>query len=385
VKKVWPSKAVWRGVVLGGVIAGVRRQLLMTGVVVAVAALAFWWGRGFAPAQSPPGTGLPALSQTIDPGAMAPLAPASHTDYSRRVVAYIYGTTPITREDLGEYLIARFGAERLEFLVNRRIIERVCQVKGIEVTELEIDADLGDTLKGLNINRQDFVSKVLKNYNKTLYEWREDVIRPKLALNKLCRDQVKVSEDEVKQAFEAHYGEKVECRMILLLKEDAHRKWGLWEKVSKDDKEFDSAARTQALAPLAAKGGEIPPIHKNFADVTIEREAFSLKPGEVSKLLEMPDGTSVILKCVRHIPADTTKKLADERVNLYKEVFDLKLQQVIPKMFQQLKQEANAKLFLKKNTMEEVERQVRQEIQPPPPQLQAPPAAKSGLTPPRGN
>src|SRR5438105_14620031 len=37
---------------------------------------------------------------------------------SRQVVAYIYGSIPITREDLGEYLIARQGAERLELMVN---------------------------------------------------------------------------------------------------------------------------------------------------------------------------------------------------------------------------------------------------------------------------
>ena len=44
-----------------------------------------------------------------------------------RIVAYIYETIPITREELGEYLIARFGTERLDLLVNKRIIEIECR------------------------------------------------------------------------------------------------------------------------------------------------------------------------------------------------------------------------------------------------------------------
>src|SRR5262249_54083795 len=44
------------------------------------------------------------------------------TPLPNQVVAYINGTIGVTREELGEYLIERYGAEKLEFLVNRRII-----------------------------------------------------------------------------------------------------------------------------------------------------------------------------------------------------------------------------------------------------------------------
>ena len=44
------------------------------------------------------------------------------------MVAYIYGSIPITREDLGEYLIARKGLDTVELLVNKRIIEHACEV-----------------------------------------------------------------------------------------------------------------------------------------------------------------------------------------------------------------------------------------------------------------
>ena len=136
----------------------------------------------------------------------APLPPAS-SDYSQRVVAYIYGSIPITREDLGEYLIARHGTNKVELLVNRKIIEHACQQAGVTVTPEEVEAVIEDDLKQLSIDRSMFVKHYLKNYNKTLYEWKEDVIRPRLLLNKLCRARINVTDQDLRQAFEAKYGE----------------------------------------------------------------------------------------------------------------------------------------------------------------------------------
>src|SRR5581483_2955106 len=56
----------------------------------------------------------------------------------RRTVAFIYGSTGITREQLGEYLIARFGPDKVLNLVNKLIIERYCAEHGITVTDAEV-------------------------------------------------------------------------------------------------------------------------------------------------------------------------------------------------------------------------------------------------------
>src|SRR5207245_6251504 len=133
----------------------------------------------------------------------------THPD-SRQVVAYIYGSIPITREELGEYLIARQGAERVDLMINGRIIDRACQKKGIVVTDAEVHAALAEDLKKMNIpSVKDFI-KVLEKNKTTLYEYKEDVLRPKLALAKLCRGQVQVTEDDIHKGFEAYHGAKVE-------------------------------------------------------------------------------------------------------------------------------------------------------------------------------
>jgi hypothetical protein len=325
-KHVWPNPTVLRKTTLAAGAAG----LLV---------LAFCWGRWGA---------LPEVS------AQNPVNPPGLREVgtnSRSPVAYIYNSVPITREELGEYLIARFGADRVEFLVNHRIIERVCQARNVVVTDAEIEAQLAEDLRNMNVARvEDFVSQVLRRFNKTLYEYKEDVIRPRLALTKLVRDRIEVKDEDLRKAFEAHFGPKVRCKMIALAKQmPLHEKLAVWTEVRKGEAEFDKVARgdQQAYRELAAKGGEVPPIHMHFGDDKVEKAAFALRPGEVSPMLEMEkDGTVVILRCVEQIPAEQKYKLEDERLMLSREVFQVKLSEEIPKYFKALRDEADPKVFL---------------------------------------
>ena len=54
-------------------------------------------------------------------------SPSAASDYSKRVVAFLNDNDVVTRQQLGEYLIDRYGAEKLELLINRRIIEHACR------------------------------------------------------------------------------------------------------------------------------------------------------------------------------------------------------------------------------------------------------------------
>ena len=76
----------------------------------------------------------------------APAVPTPDTS-DKRIVAYIHGNIPLTREEYGEHLIQRLGAERIELFVNKKIIERACAAKGIsEEEEIKIGRDLAIAL-----------------------------------------------------------------------------------------------------------------------------------------------------------------------------------------------------------------------------------------------
>ncbi len=319
------------------------RKVGLAAFVAAVAALAFFWGRHGAPS---------ATAQTPF-GARADMGGnALPSDYDKRVVAFIHGNIPITREELGEYLIARLGPERVEYLVNRRIIEMACQAHHITVADAEVDAQLKADIDsfGGTISMQDFVDKILKRYNKTLYEWREDVIRPKLALSKFVQGQITVTEEDIQKAFEAHFGEKIKCRMIAWpAKMEREVIYQIEPKIKKSEEEFDKEAKQQFIPELAMRGGEIPLIHKHFTDPTIEQAAFALRTkGEVSKILTMPDKSLVILKLVERVPPDTKVNRNEVRPALHKEMAEYKLQQAIPKYFQELRAQARPNILLKR-------------------------------------
>ena len=66
----------------------------------------------------------------------------------KRVIAYIHGSTPISREEFGDYLIQLFGRDRVRLYVNRRIIEAAAAKRGIVVTPQEVSAVIDQARQG---------------------------------------------------------------------------------------------------------------------------------------------------------------------------------------------------------------------------------------------
>ena len=314
------------------------RKLMMLAIVVSVGVAAFLIGRKQSAQATPP-----------DSTKFSSMSNADIDQYNRRVVAYVYDNIPVTRAELGEYLIARFGGERLEFLVNRKIVEMECRKYNIFATDEEVELRFRQDLNsfGTPLTPQDFVNNILRRFGKTLYEWKEDVIRPKIMMEKLVRSKVQIVDKDLQEGFEARYGPKVECRMIVLdTKTGIKAITDVWNNASKGRKEFLDEAGKQSIPNLQASGGKVPPIHKHFGDKDLEETAFRLKEGEVSRLITMPDGSYVILYCEKHLLADANVRFENERIKLSKEMFDLRLAQKIPQEFAAIRERAKPRLIL---------------------------------------
>jgi parvulin-like peptidyl-prolyl isomerase len=293
----------------------------------------------------------PATAQPPGPAAgplLPPEAPDTGSDYARRVVAYVYETEPVTREELGEYLLARCGPEKLATLVNKRIIDQACRQHNIEVTAAEVEAAFAEELRGLNLDVQSFVKSFLSRYKQNLYEWKEDVIRPRLLLTKLCQHSVRVTLDDLQMAFETQYGEKIECRIILYPKTAEGKKKALadYAQIRDSDDAFERAARFQDNSAFAAVGGKVKPFGRyELDDPAVDKYAFRLKPGELSEVIPTRDGFAV-LKCIRHIPADTSRTLEGVREKLTKEVTERKVSAKMKEIVPELKKQAQPKILL---------------------------------------
>jgi RNA polymerase sigma factor (sigma-70 family) len=255
-----------------------------------------------------------------------------------QAVAYVFGT-PISREELGDYLVDRLGAERLEQLVNLRIIEHACRQRGIEVGEAEIQDALVADLQNLKIGQQQFEQQVLRSQHKSLHEWKQDVLRPRLLLARLLGDRAQPSEQEIRETYEARYGERVICEFR-------------WHEPLK--KGGDGPSPLPAAAPVPRFGSleyaltRTEPIGRHSTgNAAVEKAIFALQPGESTDVSTTEGNFHV--RCVRRLPPDPAVKLEDVRTSLAREVRERKLQAAIPRLFQELRDQAQPRLILRRS------------------------------------
>lgn len=276
------------------------------------------------------------------PGTVTP-ASAEKVVADDRVVAYLYGDKPLSRQEFGEYLIARYGKERIRPFVNMKVIDGIAKKHNIVVTEAEIEADIEQTCSKIGVPKKDFVEKVLKDrYGKSIDEWRYDVVKPRLILTHLCREELKLDDEELKKIYENFYGERIQCQVIMFTKEQRQYVTRIYDELRKNPVKFDEEARGQFNSQLAATKGIVDPIGRNSGPATakIEEIAFSLKEGEISEIIEIPTAL-MIIKNVKHHKPNGQVTFEQAKPHLAREATERQLEQLIPKKFAEISQEAH--------------------------------------------
>ena len=171
-------------------------------------------------------------------------------------------------------------------------------------------------------------------------------------MQRYVKDDIVVSEADIQKGFEAKFGPKSDCRIIVVKSEQAQQKDAIWAKAKacKSVEEFERLATEQPIAQFASVAGKIDPIHKHLGDPNIEDYAFKLKPGETSPLIPIPDGF-VILYCVKHIEADPEKTISKVRDIIFRETFEAKVSAAIPEAFKKIREAATPQLFIRPEPM----------------------------------
>ncbi|MBM3982294.1 MAG: hypothetical protein FJ304_18905 [Planctomycetes bacterium] len=328
------------------------RGLAFAGVAATGYVFGITSDRASAQPQPAPGGALPG-TPVLQPA--APTAPLAQPD--RRVVAYITNNNqlvPITREELGDYLIARGGHKQLELLVNKRIIEIEAARRGVTVTTVELRAKLEEVLRGLSVSLKDFEDHILPRYGKSLYEYVEDVLRSELLLTKMVGDRIQISEEELKRAFDNKYGERRQAKVICWNKGDGRAALRQWEEARRSDADFDRIARLQPDSNLGSGAGLVAPIGRHGgAKDKVEETLFNLKVGEMSQLFDVEAGVMCV-KLVAIIPPDTTVPFDDKmKAQLRKELVAKRMDNEVGKLFGELKKHAQPQLYLKAPSAEE--------------------------------
>jgi foldase protein PrsA len=295
-------------------------------------------------------------------------APATRVKNLARV-----GDAVITYDQVSDEAMTRYGAEVLDQLINRTVIELACRKQGVVVTEVEVEQEITKTAQEFGLDRATWMQMLQAERNITPLQYKRDVIWPMLALKKLAGTNVRITEADIKQAFERDYGPRVKARMIM--NDNQRRMQEVWQKaqdavaaanaesaktgltgadaVAKAANEFGRVAREHSIEPQSKSlDGAVPPIrrHTGPENANVENAAFNLKPGEVSGIIQLPTPGApryVVLFCEgRTEPVVTPDKMSLVRDEIVAQLEKEKVQQSVAEVFKKIKDETPVHNFL---------------------------------------
>lgn len=218
-----------------------------------------------------------------------------------QVMAVVNGLQ-ITRQQLAEECIRRYGKDVLDTRIHKQLIFAECQRRNIVITEQDVNDELARIAAKFRIPVDKYVELIQNERDVPIEQYRADILWPTLALRLLAEDELTVTPAEVQKAWETEFGQKVKCRIIVCRTKDQALK--VRSKCLADPEDFGNIAKNESIdRQSAALLGSIPPISRHVHDARVEKVAFNLKEGEISDVIALPELQQyLILQCEKIIP-----------------------------------------------------------------------------------
>jgi foldase protein PrsA len=197
-------------------------------------------------------------------------------------------------------------------------------------------------------------------------QYTRDIIYPALALKKLATPHVQVTENDVQEALEGQYGDKLRCRMIMFNNLAMAKQ--AWSDLSKNPALFEQMARTKSIDPsTASMGGMLPDaIARHAAPQNVSDAAFEQlvdgpkgvdgkpsakddekpKDGALSAIIQVTDVTWVILRREGLIPATPIPTDPMLRKQAQARIFEQKVQEKIGEIYTDMMQKSSIENLL---------------------------------------
>lgn len=224
---------------------------------------------------------------------------------------------PIYLDAVVDMCLKLYAERDLGTMISIALVRQACKKVGVSVSDQDVATDVWiraaestAPLEDGSPNVKEYLRGELEKYNCSEEYYRSSIVWPGVALRKLSEGMVKVTDEDIQKSFEANFGESVQCLGIVL--NDERRAREVWQKArtmpttekrSAEDVFSDLAAEYSVEPDGKQMRGRIAPIVRNGGYPALEDEAFSLKPGELSQVIQVDASTFVILFCQEIIPA----------------------------------------------------------------------------------
>jgi len=248
----------------------------------------------------------------------------------------------------------------LENLIARELLYQESQKKGVKVDQKEIEAQL-TALKGRFPSEVEF-KKALSTMNLTEAELRFQFERD-LAIRKLLDDQIGgksvVSEKESRAHYDSNLesfkkSEQVRASHILIKvdpgadeakKAEARTKIESLQAKLKNGEDFGALAKEYSEGPSGPKGGDLGFFGRGQMVKPFEETAFTMKPGQVSGMVETRFGYHLIMVIERTPESILSYEEVKDRLEQY--LKQQKAQETIAAYVETLKGNAKIERFVK--------------------------------------
>lgn len=268
-------------------------------------------------------------------------------------VAAIVNGHKVTVHDVAEECLERHGLEMLEGLISRRILEQACQRRKVKVSQAEMREEVARAAVTMGKTKghtdepdiEAWLKDVVENQKLSLDLYQRDIVWPSAALRKLVGEKIEITQEDLERSFEANFGRRVRCRAIVLA--NSRNAQAVWAEARKTRtaEAFGELARQWSVDPTSrATDGEIPPIQRHSGQPKVEDEAFKLKPGEISGIIQVDDKW-VILFCEGFTKPEKVE-FKDVEKNMRDDLYAKKLELTMAAHFNKLQEDAEITNFL---------------------------------------
>ncbi|MCY7767955.1 MULTISPECIES: peptidylprolyl isomerase [Bacillus] len=211
----------------------------------------------------------------------------------------------VTKGELYTNMKKTAGASVLTQLVQEKVLD-----KKYKVTDKEID----NKLKEYKSQLGDQYTALEEQYGK---DYLKEQVKYELLTQKAAKDNIKVTDDEIKEYWEGLKGNIRASHIVVADKKTAEEV----EKKLKKGEKFEDLAKEYSTDSTASNGGQLGWIAKDNAqlDSTFRKAAFGLKTNEVSEPVKTQFGYHIIKK------TEERGKYEDMKKELKSEVLEQKL------------------------------------------------------------
>ena len=267
-------------------------------------------------------------------------------------VAAIVNGQKVTISQVAAECVKRHGNVVLEGEINRKILNQALAKVSQAVSPGDLDVEVARAAASYGYVRADgkpdvaaWLEAVVADGAATADLYIRDTVWPSVALAKLVEGQIKVTEDDMKEGFDSNFGPRVEVLAIVMSDQRSAQK--IWDMARSNptDEFFGNLADQYSVEPVSqSNSGKVPPIRKFGGQPAIEKEAFALKPGELSGIIATGD-KYIILRCQGQTDP-VVKDFNAVSEELLKSISERKSRLAMAKKFDELKADAEIDNFL---------------------------------------